>query len=165
MLTKTAVSAIRALLIIGREAQGEPLSPTVLAQAMDGSSSYLSKILGVLTKSGILISERGMYGGVRLAKPPEQITLLDVVEATQGVFLADYCQDVGTMNVETCAFHQAMLELHLALTLTLKRWTLAHLLAKPFPINQEGIPLFCRMGYHANCLRKNGEPCPHEDVS
>lgn len=147
MFTKTTISAIRALLIIGREAQQEPISLSTLASTIEGSPSYLSKILGTLTKYGLLISERGIHGGVRLALPPEQITLLQIVEAIQGPILADYCQDVGDLNIDTCSFHKAMKELHEMLTGSLRSWTLAKLLTQPCAINPDGIPISCRMEY------------------
>lgn len=45
---------------------------------------YLLKILQQLTRAGVLISERGRTGGFRLAKPPDQITLRNIVEAVEG---------------------------------------------------------------------------------
>ena len=41
---------------------------------------FLTKILRVLTAKGVLISQRGRSGGFRLARPADQITLLDVVD-------------------------------------------------------------------------------------
>lgn len=153
MLTKTAVSAIRALLIIGQESHEEPISLSALSKAIDDSPTYLSKILGMLTKAGILISERGVHGGVRLAKPPSQITFLDVVEATQGIILADYCTDVSKLEVNTCAFHQAMAELHSNFTHVLAKWTIEHLLSEPAPRTNLELASRCRMAYDHHCFK------------
>jgi Rrf2 family protein len=43
-------------------------------------ANYLAKILQSLARFGILVSERGRNGGFRLARDPEQIRLIEVVE-------------------------------------------------------------------------------------
>ncbi|MEA2031897.1 MAG: Rrf2 family transcriptional regulator [candidate division Zixibacteria bacterium] len=53
----------------------------------DGQSiprEFLAKILKDLTRAGILVSFQGAQGGYRLAKPPREITFLDVIEAIDG---------------------------------------------------------------------------------
>lgn len=52
------------------------------------------KIMKLLVDGGIVVSERGMRGGYRLAAPPEQISLADVLAAVEGeVALTDCCSD------------------------------------------------------------------------
>lgn len=46
---------------------------------------FCDNILLHLRRSGLLISQRGPEGGYRLARPPEQITLADVIRVTEGV--------------------------------------------------------------------------------
>jgi Rrf2 family protein len=45
---------------------------------------YARRILGALVAAGILSTERGSAGGVRLARPAKEITLLDIVRAVEG---------------------------------------------------------------------------------
>jgi DNA-binding IscR family transcriptional regulator len=85
-----------------------------------------------------------MKGGVTLSRPPEAITLLDVVEACQGKILGDFCQDFDRMEL-VCAFHRAMAELHEAIITILKRWTLADLAQKPFPSEEIRQTIQCTM--------------------
>jgi Rrf2 family protein len=47
-------------------------------------ANYLVQILRDLRASGLVTSRRGKQGGYRLARPPERITLLDVVRAVDG---------------------------------------------------------------------------------
>jgi len=100
---------------------------------MDCSPSYLAKTVGLLVRAGVLRSIRGSAGGVLLARTPQEINLLDVVEACQGLITAQYCDGYGESH-EVCSYHRAMLELHEATVGTLSKWTLKDLLRYPaFP--------------------------------
>lgn len=46
---------------------------------------YLSKVLQQLTRAGIITSQRGIGGGFKLSRSPEQITINDVVQAVDSV--------------------------------------------------------------------------------
>jgi len=59
---------------------------------------HLAKIFQGLVRAGILSSARGVQGGFALARPPERISPLDVIEAIEGPL------DVGCLLIgETCA--------------------------------------------------------------
>lgn len=132
MLTKTSLLAIRALLWLVQHGRDASVSPRRIAEALDASPTYLAKVLRLLVKVGILRAEKGVKGGVRLNRLPAQITLLAIVEACQGTLLGDYCEP-GCHAGQTCSFHQAAEELHLAVTGILSRWTLAQLAEHPRP--------------------------------
>ncbi len=132
MLTQTSETALRALVFLLVSKAEEPVPPARIAQHINTSPSYTAKVTTALVKADILRAHRGMKGGVTLSRPPETITLLDVVEACQGKVLGDFCQDFDRMEL-VCAFHRAMAELHEAIITILKRWTLADLVQKPFP--------------------------------
>lgn len=132
MLTKTTVSGIRALVFLLLHPERQPASPRVIAQCLGESPTYLAKVLRNLVKVGILKAQRGVTGGVSVNRPPEQITLLSVVEACQGVILGDFCGETPDLS-RTCAFHQAAAELHQAIIGVLSSWTMADLLKKPCP--------------------------------
>lgn len=130
MLTTTSELAIRALLVLGLEQAGEPVTPRALAERLECSRSYLGKTLGLLTKAGLLRSVRGAHGGVVLDRSPQDVTLLQIVEACQGLLTAAYCSEFkGAASV--CGYHAAMKELHDATQRTLSGWTLAALLRCP----------------------------------
>ncbi len=132
MLTKTSLSAVRALTYLGLHSNGEPLSPRYLAEQLGESPTYLAKVMRHLVKVGILRAHRGMMGGVVLQKTPQDITLLAIVEACQGALLANFCAD-ATELAKACGFHQAAAELHDAMVGVMARWTLADFLRKPRP--------------------------------
>lgn len=132
MLTKTTLSGLRAVTVLGLNADSQPVSPRAMAEALGESPSYLAKVLRHLVRAGILKAHRGPNGGVSLNRPPEKVTLLAVVEACQGVILGDFCQGDVEPSL-TCAFHQAGMELHQAIVGVLSRWTLADLIRRPHP--------------------------------
>jgi Rrf2 family protein len=62
----------------------EPVPTAKLAAWFDLPPAYLNKRLQALVRAGILGSTPGARGGFRLARPPERITLMDVVTAIEG---------------------------------------------------------------------------------
>lgn len=132
MLTKTSLSAIRALIYLGLHGGGEPVSPRRLAEELGESPTYLAKVMRHLVKATILRAQRGSAGGVLLQREPAAISLLSIVEACQGAILGDFCSEAED-RAQTCGFHQAGAELHDAIVGVLTRWTLADFLTKPAP--------------------------------
>jgi Rrf2 family protein len=59
--------------------------------ALDVSHAFLAKILQQLVSQNLLVSLRGPSGGVRLAKPPSEIVLNDIVLAIDGRKVFDSC--------------------------------------------------------------------------
>jgi Rrf2 family nitric oxide-sensitive transcriptional repressor len=144
LLNKTSQTAIQALLFIAEAGGGSPTSPGKIAEHLGASPSYMAKISTLLVKADILQTFRGMYGGVTLSRAPEEIRLLEIVEACQGRILADYCQDHPRLK-ETCAYHQAMSELQGTIVGTLEKWTLADIAEKPGPSARLRGAVPCRM--------------------
>src|SRR3954454_22560957 len=75
--------AVRALVELGRSGEG-PVPIGELARRRDIPVQFLEQLFGVLRRTGILRSQRGVKGGYSFARPPEQITVLDVVEHLDG---------------------------------------------------------------------------------
>jgi Rrf2 family protein len=82
--------SVRAVLDISNHA-GERRKSREIAEEMDIPSRYLSQILANLVDHGILSAVAGPTGGYLLARPAEEITLLDVVEAAEGPISIDQC--------------------------------------------------------------------------
>ena len=47
-------------------------------------ANFLAQILGALRDGGLVISKRGIQGGYALARPPEQISLYDIMKVIDG---------------------------------------------------------------------------------
>jgi Rrf2 family protein len=63
---------------------GGTASAGQLAAHYDVPATYLAKQLQALVRAGVLSATTGPRGGFRLAQPPEEITLLQIVEAVDG---------------------------------------------------------------------------------
>lgn len=74
---------IRALVHLA-ERKGEASTAAEIAESQSISPKYLEGILSRLASSGLLISERGKHGGYRLSRGPEDIAMLEVVNALEG---------------------------------------------------------------------------------
>jgi len=144
MLSKTALLATRALIVIAKDPSGRVLSPRYIALRLNESPAYLAKVLRLLVRAGILRAQRGVTGGVFLGRPTEEITLLHIVEACQGMIHGAYCQRLDESE-SVCAFHQASVELEHAIVGVLGRWTLADLEKRPQPLGALPRGVQCRM--------------------
>jgi Rrf2 family protein len=132
VINKTSLLAIRALLVITRDAPGAVLPPRSIAAHLNASPAYLAKVLRLLVKAGILRAEHGTKGGVFLSRRTSEITLLEIVQACQGAIAGGYCVPVENLRA-TCAFHRASVELERAIVEVLSRWNLEHLEKSPGP--------------------------------
>jgi Rrf2 family protein len=130
MITKTTLTAVRALIFVAQNADAGPPPPRRIAEALGESPTYMAKVTRTLVKAGILRAGRGVKGGVWLSRSPKEITLQNIYEACQGAIVGDYCRDDCDLNT-ICSFHRAATELHEAIVGVLSRWTLAQLLKKP----------------------------------
>lgn len=82
MLSKTSQYALRAVLHLARHADGDRmLRATDISEELGVPPNYLSKILHILGRTGLLVSERGPTGGFRLARPADGIALSQVIGA------------------------------------------------------------------------------------
>lgn len=146
MLTQTSEMAIRALIYLGRQAEDQPVTPRRIAEATGSSPTYLVKTLRLLVKAGILRSQRGAHGGVILLRDTASITLLEIVEACQGLIVGNYCRSLSPeQNAGACAFHRAMQDVYDATVGALSRWTLADLIGRPLPDGPDLDPCHCKM--------------------
>lgn len=55
-----------------------------ISQRQNISSKYLGHLIAALKQAGLVVAARGAHGGYRLAKPPAEIKLLDIVLAVEG---------------------------------------------------------------------------------
>lgn len=123
MLTQTSETALKSLIFLALHGTDEPTSPREIAEHIGASPTYMAKITRMLVKADILRSQRGALGGVHLSREAAKITLLDVVEACQGLIVGNYCQNMKEHERPHCGFHEAMLEVHQSMVSVLSKWT------------------------------------------
>lgn len=78
--------------------EGESIGIKDLSEFQGLSETYLSKVLGKLSKTGIVSSTPGVKGGYRLAKSPEEVSFWDVIEAVEGVKPIFQCKNILKTN-------------------------------------------------------------------
>lgn len=90
-LTRKGEYAIRGIVYLA----GKPIDKVCLlseiAAAVDVPPTFLAKIFQQFSKIGLVKSFRGTGGGFMLGHPPENITLLEVVEAVEGPIISNRC--------------------------------------------------------------------------
>ena len=84
MLSVTSQYALRALSHLARQSSEAVLGRN-LAQSVEIPANYLSKVLLTMRNGGLVDTTRGAGGGYRLAKPADEIHLIDVVELFEEV--------------------------------------------------------------------------------
>ena len=99
-ITKQADYALRAVIYLARLDDGEKASTKDIANKQYIPPSFLAKIVSQLSIAGLIHTSRGARGGVSLARQPEEISILDVVEAIDGPILLNEC----THEPNSCPF-------------------------------------------------------------
>ena len=86
MLTITSKSpyAVRALTELARRGEDQPVPIGEIAKARDIPVQFLEGLFATLRRAGILQSQRGVKGGYRFARPPAELTVLEVTELLDG---------------------------------------------------------------------------------
>lgn len=91
MISKTCQYAVRALVYIANQRTDEYISIKEIAEDNDLSYFFLGKIMNTLSQKAIVATFRGPRGGVKLARPAEDISLFDIVQAIDGPDFQNFC--------------------------------------------------------------------------
>jgi len=132
MLSQSVEYALRAAVFLARE--GEPRTTAQVAEATQVPAAYLSKILQGLSRAGIVRSQRGIGGGMTLASQPDELTILDVVNAVEPLQRIETCP-LGLLEhgVKLCALHRRLDNAMESVEDAFRQSTLADVLADPNP--------------------------------
>ena len=125
--------ALRILLDVATFASAEtPRTGAAIAQAQQISEKFLSRIVVMLRRRGLLRSVRGNVGGFRLAMSPDDIRLLDVIEAVQGPVAILDCLEPGATcpRQATCLARRVWSDVNSAFVATLAKVSLASILRR-----------------------------------
>lgn len=99
LFSRACEYAIQTVLYLTEHHDDKYISIKAIAENNDLSFHFLGKILQKLTQKGLLLSYKGPNGGVKLAKPPEEITLLQIVDAIDGL---DFCSTECIVGMPKC---------------------------------------------------------------
>lgn len=84
---------LRAMVFLASMAPEDVVPFREIGRRMDVPEDFLAKILKTLVARKLVQSTRGARGGYRLARPPAEISMLDVIEAVEGPVRVNVCQD------------------------------------------------------------------------
>jgi len=110
MISQTAEYALRALVHLAAVRSEQP-SQTVgqIAKETRVPVGYLAKVLQSLTHAGLLTSQRGLGGGFRLAKAPNETSVYEVVQAVDPIPRILHCPlGLEWHSTHLCPLHKSL---------------------------------------------------------
>jgi Rrf2 family nitric oxide-sensitive transcriptional repressor len=140
MISQTSEYALRAIVFLGNE--GVPRTTADISKGTKAPADYLSKVMRGLVREGIVASRRGLHGGFTLAREPEELSVLDIVNAVDPIQRIRECP-LGNKahGVNLCTLHRTIDETLAGAEETFRKLTLDQLLGEqkgprtcPFPI-------------------------------
>ncbi len=106
MINQAGEYALRAIVHLSRLAPNTPSPAAEIAVATKVPQAYLQKILRTLTQHKLLVAQRGMGGGFKLAKLPSAISVLDVLNACDSApSRIERCPLGITGHTHLCSLH------------------------------------------------------------
>ncbi|MBP3959773.1 Rrf2 family transcriptional regulator [Gemmata sp. G18] len=131
MFSRTVEYALRAVIHLAHEAP-KARTTAQIADATQVPKDYLSKILQGLAKKGLVETQRGVGGGVSLTKTPEEVTILDVVNAVEPIVRIATCPlNLPNHGANLCPLHRRMDAAMATVEEAFRNSTLAEVLADP----------------------------------
>ena len=88
-ITSKSPYALRALVELSKSGSAGPVPIGELARRRDIPVQFLEQLFATLRRAGILKSQRGVKGGYNFARPPADVTVLEIVELLEGELGAD----------------------------------------------------------------------------
>ena len=131
LFSQTAEYALRAAVHLAQR-MGETQTNQQIADATKVPAGYLSKVLQALAKAGLVRAQRGLRGGFVLARPAEEISALDVVNAVDPLTRIRCCPlELEEHGTNLCPLHRKIDDATAAVEQTLAQNSLADILMSP----------------------------------
>ena len=129
---------VRIMMALGVRA-GERVSGAALAKATDVSRAFVLKIVRQLAEAGLVEAQRGVGGGITLARDAQGITLFDILQATDGRRGINPCllEPGECSRSGTCAAHRVLRPVQEMLDRELTAATLADLVKEQLSMTRE----------------------------
>lgn len=130
MISQTTEYALRAMVFLATEPETSHTAQ-VVAHRTRTATGYMSKVLQSLGDAGLVHAQRGRHGGFRLALPPEEISILDVVNAIDPIRRIERCPLGIPGHKALCPLHRRLDEAAELIEDQFRSVTLAQLLEEP----------------------------------
>lgn len=154
-LSKRGDYVVRSALCLARAyATGEHRKIREVVAEMDVPQTFASQILADLVRAGLATSQAGKAGGYRLVRPPEEVSLLEVVEAGEGPLRSERCAlgDGPCRWEQVCPLHETWGAATTALREELAATSLAVIAARDEAIERSEYPLPLDSHRHGSAL-------------
>ncbi|HYZ91946.1 MAG TPA: Rrf2 family transcriptional regulator [Actinomycetota bacterium] len=137
--------ALRALVELGGRQQAGPVPSREIARLQKIPERFCEQVLADLRRAGLIESQRGATGGVKLARDPATLTVSEVVEVVEGPVVTQACLDPFDDDARSQA-HSSIQELWLDVQITIRdrlaSVTLADLVARQQELDQSSYLVF-----------------------
>jgi Rrf2 family protein len=129
VLTRAGDYGIFGVIYLARQPKGKIVSLSEVSRAEGIPEKFLAKIFQSLSRTGLIRSHRGARGGFSLARPADQITVKEVLEAIQGPVCFSKCLSEldDCDRKEICKLRNLLQKAQDYVTKTLTQKTLADL--------------------------------------
>lgn len=129
LLSKSCMYGLRASVLLASKPKDEFITIRELSDELDISFFFLTKVLQQMTRAELLESYKGPNGGVKLAKPANTISFMDVVIAIDGSASMNECALglPGCGVMKPCPMHDQWSKLKTSMINMMEDATLAQL--------------------------------------
>jgi Rrf2 family protein len=103
-----------------------------IAKRQEISEKYLSNLINPLKATGLLEATRGVHGGYVLGKPPNEISMKEIVQAVEGTMCLVDCVEkpAACSRVPLCISHELWKEAAEGINRVLEKYTLADMVVR-----------------------------------
>ncbi len=135
---------LRLMLDLAANHGASPVMAESVAMRQDVSENYLHVLAKALKTAGLLVAFRGPRGGYLLARPPEEITVFDIVSAMEGRTSVVECvsDSVSCARSENCVTRQVWETVSRKIDETLAAITLQDLLEQQKTLNDNCVDYY-----------------------
>ena len=132
VITRATEYAIRTIIYLAKQPKNEIVLKKDICRTQNVTPAFLTKILQPLIKVGIVSSQRGVGGGFLLAKAPEEINLLDILQAEEGELNLNHClvDDDVCQREDYCSAHGVWQEAQNEMIKVLRKHNVADLVKR-----------------------------------
>jgi Rrf2 family transcriptional regulator, nitric oxide-sensitive transcriptional repressor len=131
MLSQTVEYALRAVVCVAAESP-QACTTQQIAKITRVPKAYLSKVLQALVRAGILHSQRGLGGGITLKKSPDELSILEVVNAVEPIQRIRVCPlGLTAHGVRLCPLHRRLDNALASMEKAFGETTLTEVLSEP----------------------------------
>ena len=129
MFSQTTEYALRVVVYLATVERG-PITTRQIAAATKIPAGYLAKVLQSLSRAKIIRSQRGLRGGSTLIVPPDQLNLLDVVQAISPLQRIRFCPlGLAAHDQRLCTLHRRLDDAVESIEKALRESTITRLLS------------------------------------